>query len=667
MIRPSSRLFHGRIVARRLPNGVNGDDELRSKPINRQVDPSILVPGAGPLHIRPEGPRIEPTFQLPITKIDPSKSSSSEEWTTLQIFIYGNKNGPFEDTTCFQMNRDSSEEVGKSLKRMKITLDRKLIKGNEKKKVKTPADTPESEDFSVWRLEPFKEWSEALSITNREFWGTAHQTPFIVRLNANGTVLDMLVEHNPPSIWGIRTFDDFDSHLYVGIPVVLDVDPLFCDTVEASWFVNGKLMQKDQSLSYTPRPNDVGGTLSVLLRPMRESHDGMGCEDAYCFTNKIELPPENYILNMRPTWTSKRDFTSKQYIRIITYNILADQNAFQAPGIPTRFYQSYLDASVLRRQRRMPLILQEVLAYDADIVCLQEVDRSVYHGLFEPTMRNLGYEGYFSGKSSEGNQEGCCMFWSSRRFENVIESHRETHSLKDLIPSSDKSSTEKSPNGEWPSTRTISDLLHDRPDLDSVLRQTLGHVVQIVPLHLRGSKESLWVSNTHLFYHPSASHIRTLQMYGICRQLGRNLLDRPGSLIVCGDFNANLTDPAGRILVDRHVPANTKYLKLDLNRFAWDNRRPRQRFDTDFPELRLPDDECLFPSMRSALQEAAPVTHFIEGFQGTLDHIVVGGPTIEPVRSAPMPSMRDLGRHTAMPSEFLPSDHVSLVAEIKLK
>eukprot|EP00977_Amphora_coffeiformis_P014920 scaffold4244_cov167-Amphora_coffeaeformis.AAC.33 len=667
MIRSSSRRFHGRIVVRNLPKGLNCDDELRGKPVNRQIDPSVLVPGTGPLHLRPAGPRIEPFFQLPITKTDPSKALSDEEWTTIQVFIYGNKDGPFEETTFFQMNRDSSEQVEKSLKRMKITFDKKLIEGSNTKKAKTLSDPSELENHSVWRLEPLKEWNEALSITNRELWGTAHQTPFIVRLNANGTMLDMLVEHNPPSIWGVRTFDDFNSHLYVGVPLVLDVDSLYCENVEASWFVNDKLVQQDQSLSYTPQSTDMGGSLSVLLRPMRESHDGIGCEDAYHFSNKIEVPPENYILSLRPTWTSKRDITSKQNIRIMTYNILADQNAFQAPGLPTRFYQSYVDASVLRRQRRMPLILQEILAYDADIVCLQEVDRSVYHGLFEPTMRHLGYDGYFSGKNSEGNQEGCCMFWLSQRFESVSENQRETHSLNELMPSPEKCSTENGGNEGWQSARTIANLLRDRPDLDSVLRQTLGHVVQMVPLQLRGSNERLWVSNTHLFYHPSASHIRTLQMYAICRQLGRHLLDRPGSVIVCGDFNANLTDPAGRILVERHVPANTKYLKLDLNRFAWNDRRPAQRFETDFPELCLPEDERLFPSMQSALQEAAPATHFIKGFQGTLDHIVVGGPTIEPVRSAPMPSMRDLGRHTAMPSEFLPSDHVSLVAELKLK
>ena len=222
---------------------------------------------------------------------------------------------------------------------------------------------------------------------------------------------------------------------------------------------------------------------------------------------------------------------------------------------------------------------------------------------------------------------------------------------------------------DWPATRTISDLFRERPDLYQVVSETLGHCVQIVPLQPRASGgQLLWMTNTHIYYHPEGSHIRTLQMYTICRQLGRDLEDRPGGVVVCGDFNADLTDPAGRILVERFVPANAKYQKLDLNRFSW-NGRSGQGFDTDFPELCLPANEDLFPSMRSALHEAAPVTHFIKGFQKTLDHIVVGGGgptcTLEPVSNAPMPSRRDLGRDTAMPSEFLPSDHVALVVELR--
>lgn len=267
------------------------------------------------------------------------------------------------------------------------------------------------------------------------------------------------------------------------------------------------------------------------------------------------------------------------------------------------------------------------------------------------------------------------MFWSLDRFESVPENLRQTHLLKDLMPLLETGNEEATTAADdtWSSDRTISRLFRARPDLYQVVCEKMGHCVQIVPLVPRGSNgKQLLLSNTHMFYHPVASHIRTLQMYSICRQLGRCFVEQPASLVVCGDFNANLTDPAGLILVERAVPANTKDLKKDLNRFPHHYLRSREVFDTDFPELHLPPDERFFPVMRSALFEPASVTHFIQGFQGTLDHIVVGGgadPTasLEPVSHAPMPTIRDLGRDTAMPSQFLPSDHVSLVVELRLK
>ena len=686
--------FAGRVVTRNLPFGLNGDDEMRNKSLHRQIDPSKLVPGTGPLHYRALHPRLERAKEAnPTTTISKSWTSTklvkttltsplSEEWTTLQIFIYGAQEGISTETLHYQMNRHSNEQVENSLKRMEITFAKRLQKGKKRQKkngsLSTTNQQLESQSSSIWKLnadnlEPQEEWVEALVLKNQEFWGQAKQTPLAVRLAVNGTRLDLLVESDPPSIFGVRTFDEFESHLYVGVPLVLDLDLVFCNKVEASWFVNDKLVQRSESLSYTPQSVDMGGTLSVLLRPKRAHHDGRGCEEAYCFANKIELPPKNYIMDMRPTWTCPRDEASKQNIRVLTYNILADQNAFQAPGVPARFYQSYVDASILRRQRRLPLVLQEILSYNADVICLQEVDRSVFHGLFEPVMRHLGYEGFFSEKGTDGSQEGCAMFWSRDQFESVPEDVRQTHLLKDLMPrlETENEEEEEDDDDKWTSDRTISRLFRDRPDLYHVVCLKLGHCVQIVPLVPRGSKgKLLWMSNTHIFYHPDASHIRTLQMYSICRKLGRYFVNRPGGLVVCGDFNANLTDPAGRILVERFVPANAKYLKNDLNRFPWHYSRSRQSFDTDFPELHLPQDERLFPVMRSALSEAAPVTHFILGFQGTLDHIVVGGgegptATLEPVSNAPMPSMRDLGRDTAMPSKFLPSDHVSLVAELR--
>jgi 2',5'-phosphodiesterase len=45
----------------------------------------------------------------------------------------------------------------------------------------------------------------------------------------------------------------------------------------------------------------------------------------------------------------------------------------------------YIDASY-----RRPLIAQEVLGYNADIICLQEVDEKAFSTYFLPVMKHAG-------------------------------------------------------------------------------------------------------------------------------------------------------------------------------------------------------------------------------------------------------------------------------------
>ena len=698
---PSARGFHGRVVARILPPGYDESGEMRRKFIKQKIDPSVLVPGTGPWHYRPAKPTIENDGD------GNNIMATDKQCTTIHVILYGddgNNNNSSSTATqhpiSFELNRDSQECVEKTMKRLVRSLSKHLASKNQNsssnnnnsnptssdtannnngiKSKPRPPTFPLELDSSIWKLnkdtmEVQEEWREAMLQTNQDFWPLVKRTPAIVYCEVEEVEADLILQCNPPTIWGVKTFQAFDRHLYVGVPIVLDFDLLFCDNVDVTWFVNDKMVQQGPSLGYVPTQNDLGGKLSVLIRPWRPTHDGFGCEEAYTFSNCIEGPPENYLLTLRPRWTRERDAISRQHLRVLTYNILADQNALWGTDIVARTYESYVEPWILRKQRRMPLILQEILAYQADLVCLQEVDKSVFLDLLEPSMRFCGYEGFYSGKGGDDTNEGCAMFWSLNRFDSLPHSARETHYLRDSMPlpaipndNCDSDGTHKDSNGDWPSIKTVARLLRQRPDLDIVVSNILGHVVQMAPLVLRDSGRRIWVCNTHLYFHPMASHIRTLQMFALCRRLGENLEERPGAAIICGDFNANLTDPAGRILIERHVPANAKYLKLDLNRFSWDGRGLLETYDTDFPELRLPDDEKLFPLMRSALSEDGPVTHFIKFFQGRLDHIVVGGAGLEPVGNAPMPQLRDLGRHTAMPSEFLPSDHVSLVAELKI-
>jgi 2',5'-phosphodiesterase len=315
-----------------------------------------------------------------------------------------------------------------------------------------------------------------------------------------------------------------------------------------------------------------------------------------------------------------------------------------------------------------------MLAYQADVLCLQEVDESVFYGLLEPvlTSKQYNYQGYYLGKVSGGTREGCAMFWSLDTFANVPESDQKRFALQDLLVDNDASAHQDELSREWNECmKDLSTLLERRPDLRDICTNNLGHVIQMVPLTTirRGgsnlaSSRPIWMVNTHLFFHPRASHIRLLQMFLLARQLGRELDSKPGEVVVCGDFNSSLRNAAGKLLLDRSVPRNYHDNKTHLNNFLWDYdaeiTTPELDLDDDFPAVSLPDS---FPTFLPALDSTPPFTHFVAGFQGALDHVLITD-ALRCRSSAPMPTVEDVTVATAMPSANLPSDHVSLVCDL---
>jgi mRNA deadenylase 3'-5' endonuclease subunit Ccr4 len=88
---------------------------------------------------------------------------------------------------------------------------------------------------------------------------------------------------------------------------------------------------------------------------------------------------------------------------------------------------------------------------------------------------------------------------------------------------------------------------------------------------------------------------------------------------------------------------------------------------SDFPTIELPDR---FPTFSTGYPIEPKFTHYLPVFSGSLDHIFVSQASeqnpfgFEPLHSAPMPTVADVAERVGMPSEKLPSDHISLVADL---
>ncbi|CAD5227343.1 unnamed protein product [Bursaphelenchus xylophilus] len=102
---------------------------------------------------------------------------------------------------------------------------------------------------------------------------------------------------------------------------------------------------------------------------------------------------------------------------VFCYNVLCDKYA------TTNLY-SYCPSWALNWEYRKNAIIKEILRYDADIVALQEVEAEQFKVLFEPSLKEHGYDGIFAPKSraktmnadDRKHVDGCSLFWKSSKF-----------------------------------------------------------------------------------------------------------------------------------------------------------------------------------------------------------------------------------------------------------
>ena len=178
-----------------------------------------------------------------------------------------------------------------------------------------------------------------------------------------------------------------------------------------------------------------------------------------------------------------------------------------------------------------PYLFKELLGYNADIMCLQEVDNKIFDGDLNPVFSQNGYEGAFSVKGGVVT-EGLACFWNSDKFEKLNGSRMV---LAEAVLDDDSF------------TDILGALNVNEALKENFLRRTTA--LQTVILKSKNHSEGLIIGNTHLFFKPDADHIRLLQTAMIVRQLEKiktsaeKNFGMAFSVLLCGDFNS--TPPFG--------------------------------------------------------------------------------------------------------------------------
>ncbi|XP_067097164.1 protein angel homolog 2 isoform X1 [Osmerus mordax] len=189
---------------------------------------------------------------------------------------------------------------------------------------------------------------------------------------------------------------------------------------------------------------------------------------------------------------------------VLTYNILS-QDLLQ----DNAYLYRHCTDSVLSWAFRLPNLLRELQLYDADILCLQEVQHNHYEEQIRPALQARGYWCEYKRRTG-GKPDGCAVAFKRDSFSLLSR-----HAVEYLRPG-------------------VSLLDRDNVGLILLLRPA-GGTDQSQP------SSCLCVANTHLLYNPRRGDIKLAQTALLLAEIGRlaHLPDgTPCPVVLCGDLNS---------------------------------------------------------------------------------------------------------------------------------
>ncbi|KAJ4522803.1 Glucose-repressible alcohol dehydrogenase transcriptional effector [Exophiala dermatitidis] len=350
-------------------------------------------------------------------------------------------------------------------------------------------------------------------------------------------------------------------------------------------------------------------------------------------------------------------------IKVLNYNILCDRYA-------TQQQYGYVPERVLGWGFRKTLILEEIREINADIVCLQELDRCSYDDFFRGELAVSGYKGYYAQKSRAetlGDNarfvDGCGTFWKDKKYVLLDTQH--------LILG--RKAVER------PGAKASADMLNRVWQRDDI--------ATVVFLENRVTGSRLIVVNTHIYWDPAYKDVKLIQAAVLMEELQKltekytkyppatnkqvfrfsdaedEPLPEPGPslsynsptqipMIICGDFNSG----AGSAVYDLFTKKglNAEHADLDGRDYGAFSRAGMQHHFT-------------LKSSYAAIDEEMPFTNYTPSFVDVLDYIWYSSNSLRVVGLLGAIDPEYLKRVPGFPNFHFPSDHIAIVAEFKVE
>lgn len=344
---------------------------------------------------------------------------------------------------------------------------------------------------------------------------------------------------------------------------------------------------------------------------------------------------------------------------MFTFNILAEKYA--SPQM-----YGYVPAWFLSWEVRKQMILHEILSYDADIVCLQEVEANQFEQFFKPQLRMRGnYDGIFAAKSRARTMndwdksfvDGCAIFFKIERYPSMPHSH-DICRFRLLEPQTVIEFNQLAL--ARPSLRKHRDMYNrvmTRDNIALVARLEVMDVTSPPGLLLQqgGIHPELLIANVHIHWDPTFRDVKLVQAIMLAEELEKMMARAPrAGLITCGDFNSMPESGVLQFLSGGSIPAkHGDFMEHTYEPYSNEGARHKLSLQSAYEGL--------------LVDGALTVTNFTPGFCGVIDYIfyragpltltgVLGGISLEYLRNL-----------VGFPTQHQPSDHLSLLAEFRIE
>jgi len=311
--------------------------------------------------------------------------------------------------------------------------------------------------------------------------------------------------------------------------------------------------------------------------------------------------------------------SSSSSIRVVQYNVLADIYTSK-----DRYY--YCPSWALDWNYRKWKLLMEMLEYNPDVLCLQEVDHWEF---WDEELQRFGYTGVYQRRPSV-KEDGVAIFYKKSKFSLQDIQCVDFNKLKaDDVPLS------------------VSSYRYIKNNVGLVL------VLESIEKEIEKPKQTFVVAATHTYWDPKLSDLKLRQSHMLLDELQyflrRRSLPSTTPLIICGDFNS--------------LPNSAVYELYSKGRVSGNhsdslNYTSKKDFTHSF-------------KLSSAYSQAdEPLTNLTPWFQGTLDYIWYSNDQLE------LESILEMVHHVdilnenqilALPTPMWSSDHMSLVCDLRFK